>query len=199
MAINPGSPLRQAETWNVQELPPLVLWEAPECRDSASSAHRSPHSSGCADGPRARARESLGRVTFCIRGRRACEEGGGAQLSPDSNLQSFADCGYSIRQALIVKVDEHILLMPIEPSELSPGGSCPSASRARDDSHLVTLPQWLRHVRRESSCKAPLPRQWQSLPLESLIELAIQRGLRDDEAATMPRIKVLKFLRGWAS
>jgi len=195
VAINPGSPLSQAETWNAQELPPLVLWVAPKCGPSASSAQRSssPHSSDSgADGPRA-ARERLGRVTFCMRGRRVCEKGESAQRP------HFSDCGYSIRQACIVNVEDNVMLMPIEPSELSPGGSCPLTSRARDGSLFMTLPQWLRHVRRESSSKAPLPRQWQSLPLESLVELAIQRGLREDEAASMPKIKVLKFLRDWAS
>ena len=49
-------------------------------------------------------------------------------------------------------------------------------------------------MRRESSRKAPLPRDWASLPLEKLRLLATERGLSDADADAMPRIRYVKSL-----
>ncbi|EKX35298.1 hypothetical protein GUITHDRAFT_118532 [Guillardia theta CCMP2712] len=60
----------------------------------------------------------------------------------------------------------------------------------------ISLEQWLSLVKQESSRKAPLSRNWQSLPIDELRQLALERGMGEDSKEA-ERIKLVKFLREW--
>ena len=186
VSIQPGSPLKQAESFDGQELPPLVLWDGVP----SSCAEGKTRSAGGKDLPRScdLSRRTdhchLGRVTFFYRTGRSdrsldCEESetteGGSPSAPTT-----APARYLFHSAQIVDyVDSHVLLRPIEQPDL-PIVETPSQETPlkHAEQSLLTLPQWLRLVKRQSLFKSPLPREWQSLPMDSLVELATELGLQ---------------------
>lgn len=177
VAIQPGSPLKQAASYLGEELPPLVLWDGKETTDDISL-----QTSCDPSRPRSRRDRSLGRVTICLRNipsKHSVESGIHGWQAGSCRRPACTATGarYSMRSAQIVDhVHSHVLLRPVE--QHASAHTQPEESPEHAQQSLLTLPQWLRLVRRESSCKAPLPRQWQSLPMASLAELAIERGLQ---------------------
>lgn len=65
-----------------------------------------------------------------------------------------------------------------EDGKVATESNTPSQHDQEQEQKGLTLTEWLKMVRRESSKKAPLPRDWQSLPLHRLAELAVERAFQ---------------------
>mmetsp|Transcript_54939 Transcript_54939/g.145027 ORF Transcript_54939/g.145027 Transcript_54939/m.145027 type:complete len:257 (-) Transcript_54939:187-957(-) len=121
--------------------------------------------------------------------------------------------GYSVR---VARIADDGMLVPVPDLASSPRRHLTDTQGCEilnDTTSSMTLHNWLAAVRRDSSRKAPLPRDWATLPLERLVQLAAERGYQCTEPApdaheekeqskhshsqSHSRIAIVKFLRNW--
>ena len=164
-----GSPFQVEETSEGSEKDseaqplPVILWNEPTVLKCTNITEERAEN---------RERSNLGSVTIWVRGRRMDLDEAPTSPIPKELSGTLANPGralmpgYSVRAARIIAfVDDNCIVVPIS-SPLS--DSCDAINRRSSheiqEHEPLKLTDWLKLARRESSQKAPLPRDWQYVP-----------------------------------
>jgi hypothetical protein len=138
---------------------PVILWNAPavlKCTNITEERAKN------------RERSNLGSVTVWVRGRRMdLDETPTSPIQKEpSNPGRALMPGYSVRAARIIAfVDDNCIVVPISsPLSDSCDGIHRRSSHEIQEREPLKLTDWLKLARRDSSQKAPLPRDWQYVP-----------------------------------